>query len=464
MREVVLCVDLGGSGAKVSAVGADGRVRTDVVELPVSRRGHRVEAELADWWALLAGASGVVADGERVRAVVVASLRQGYVLSDGVSELAPAVLNSDRRGAGALPRLRQVDGLYELTGHWPAPELTLPKLLVTAEREPELWRRTERVLFLHDWLVWRLTGVAATEVSYACAGQLADVGARGWASGLLDELGLGTRWCAPLVQAGAVVGRTRQPFLGAPAGTPVVAGCGDTQLAALAAGGLGDGVVTVVAGSSTPVQAATAAPLRDPLHHPWVSTHARADRWAAETNAGYPGTMQGWGAGLLAGAAPSGEPGAGGVVAVTGAPEWTEQGWAVKAPMSLVGLRPDTTAADVAQALLEAHLATVRANVEDLERALGRPAAEVVLAGGAAERDPGFAGELAQMLGRPVRVARADAALAAWQLATGEELAPPGERVGPTGATSYESSYARYLEVWGALREALPDGDEEAGR
>lgn len=461
MREVVLCVDLGGSGAKLSTAGADGQVRTELLELPVRRQGHRVEADLSTWWSSLAGRPSVVRDDERVLAVVVASLRQGYVLADDVSEIAPAVLNSDRRGAAALPRLREVDGLYELTGHWPAPELTLPKLLVTAEREPERWQRAQRVLFLHDWLVWRLTGMEVTELSYACAGQLADVACRSWAGDLLHELGLGTHWCAPLVEAGTVVGDTRQPFLGAPAGTPVVTGCGDTQLAAMAAGGLEDGVVTVVAGSSTPVQAATAEPLRDPMRHPWVSTHARADRWAAETNCGYPGTMQGWGAGLL-GASPSREPGARGVVAVTGAPVWTEEGWAVKAPMSLVGLRPDTTAADVAQALLEAHLATIRANVEDLERALGRPAEEVVLAGGAAERDPSFGRELAEMLNRPVRVARADAAVAAWQLATGGPLPAHGEVVEPSGTRSYEPSYARYLEVWGALRAALPEGDEEA--
>ncbi|HEU4674592.1 MAG TPA: FGGY family carbohydrate kinase, partial [Motilibacteraceae bacterium] len=153
MREVVLCVDLGGSGAKVSTVEADGQVRTDVVELPVKRSGHRVEADLGAWWALLRDRPSVVGDDERVLAVVVASLRQGYVLTDGASEIAPAVLNSDRRGAPALPRLREVEGLYELTGHWAAPELTLPKLLVTADREPALWQRTERVLFLHDWLV-----------------------------------------------------------------------------------------------------------------------------------------------------------------------------------------------------------------------------------------------------------------------------------------------------------------------
>lgn len=132
--------------------------------------------------------------------------------------------------------------------------------------------------------------------------------------------------------------------LGLPAGLPVHAGCGDTQVAALGAGGLGDGVVTVVAGSSTPVQAATAAAPTDPEQHPWASTHARSDRWAVETNAGYPGSAEGWLGRLLDWPAPSGVPGAAGLTAVTGSPLWSEETWAVKPPVTVLGLRPDTPA------------------------------------------------------------------------------------------------------------------------
>jgi sugar (pentulose or hexulose) kinase len=71
-------------------------------------------------------------------------------------------------------------------------------------------------------------------------------------------------------------------------------------------GGLADGVLTVVAGSSTPVQAATDAPVQDPLGRPWVSTHAAKDLWAVEGNAGYPGSLSGWWSSWSAG---SDEPG-----------------------------------------------------------------------------------------------------------------------------------------------------------
>ena len=90
--------------------------------------------------------------------------------------------------------------------------------------------------------------------------------------------------------------------------------------------GLADGVVTVVAGSSTPVQVgggAAARPAR--ARSGWMSTHARADLWAVEGNAGYPGTFQGWWRGSpprttgpRARASCSRSP---------ACPAWTEQAW-----------------------------------------------------------------------------------------------------------------------------------------
>jgi xylulokinase len=170
------------------------------------------------------------------------------------------VLNSDRRGAAHADVLR---GSYATTGHWPAAELTLPKLLAVRAEEPDRWARAARVLFLHDWLVARMTGVHATEVSYACAGGMADVTARDWARDLLQTADTAVD-ARPDRGAGHRVGELGSGW-GPPATLPVVAGCGDTQLAAMGVGGLADAVVTVVAGSSTPVQAATAMPISDPL-------------------------------------------------------------------------------------------------------------------------------------------------------------------------------------------------------
>ena len=463
MTECVLGIDVGGSAVKVWV--HDGRTaESRSAPLVTDRPGpFRAEFDPGSWWtAISALVRRTVAarPGRRWGGLVVSSLRQGFVLTDGITEVGPGVLNSDRRGGAHLDRLRRLTGLYETTGHWPAPELTLPKLLCVRAEEPERWSMSRQLLFVHDWLVWRLCGQAATEVSYACAGQLADVERRDWARDLVEEAGVPAYLLAPLVEAGTVVGGLTAGGLGLPAGLPVVAGCGDTQLAAAGVGGLAAGVISVVAGSSTPVQAATAAPVVDERAHPWVSTHARKDLWAAETNAGYPGTYAGWLAGVLP-AEPSGRPGAGGLTATVAAPLWTERSWVAKAPAAVLGIRPDTDPADIAQAVVEAHAYAIRSNVRDLERVMGGSATDVVLTGGAAVRG-NLAGLCATALGRPIRLCTGgDAAAAAGRaLVTGEPVLPAETvTVEPADGTPYEEPYERYLEAHAALRERLPEID-----
>lgn len=461
--QLVAGLDVGGSSVKAWVATLEGEVvALTALDLPSLRPApHRVELEPAVWEATcrraLSEVVGQAPPGDWL-GVTVSTLRQGFVLLDAGGEvLGNGVLNSDRRGG---PYAGVLAGTHALTGHWPAPELTLPKLLAVQAEEPDRWAATARVLFLHDWLVWRMCGVQASEVSYACAGGMADVAARTWAADLLHSNGIGPSLLAPVVEAGTVVGELAQGW-GLPATLPVVAGCGDTQLAAMGVGGLGDGVVTVVAGSSTPVQAATAGPVQDPLGRPWVSTHAAPHLWAVEGNAGYPGTFSGWWDRLTQDEGASRDHG---LTAVTATPYWAQETWQVKPPVSLLGLRADTTAADVRAALLEAHAFAVRGNVEDLARALGRSASAVVVCGGAAA-DGRLPALLAEVLGRDVHHATgvSGAAAAGASLvgkAVGAHAHLPGlpPTVLPAGdASRWDEPYRRWCASHEALRTALPE-------
>ncbi len=461
--QLVAGLDVGGSSVKAWVADLDGTVHAQAVRsLPAVRPApHRVELDPAVWEAacrsVLTEAVSAAPEADWL-GVTVSTLRQGFVLLGAAGEvLGNGVLNSDRRGG---PYADVLAGTHALTGHWPAPELTLPKLLAVRAEEPDRWAATTRVLFLHDWLVWRMCGVQATEVSYACAGGMADVAGRTWARDLLQDSGIGLSLLAPVVEAGTLVGELGRGW-GLPEALPVVTGCGDTQLAAMGVGGLGDGVVTVVAGSSTPVQVATAEPVRDPLGRPWVSTHAAPHLWAAEGNAGYPGTFSGWWSALAGSAGPAREHG---LVAVTAAPYWSQETWEVKPPTSLLGLRADTTAADVQAALLEAHAFAVRGNVEDLARALGRRPAAVVVCGGAAA-DGRLPALLAEVLGRDVHHATGTTAAAAAGAAlvgkaVGAHTHLPGLPVAvlPAGdARGWDDAYARWCAAHAALRAALPE-------
>lgn len=460
---LVAGLDVGGSSVKAWVHAPEGVLAQVAAPTRTLRpAADRAEFEPDAWQdgcrsALAAAVERAGRPTDEYAGVTACSLRQGFVLLDGAGQpLGRGVLNSDRRGG---PYASVLEGRHDLTGHWPAPELTLPKLLAVAAEEPERWAATAQVLFVHDWLLALLSGERVTEASYACAGGMADVAHRRWAGDLLDTCAIGTERLAPLVEAGTPVGRLREGW-GLPAGLPVVAGCGDTQLAAAAVGGLADGVVVVVAGSSTPVIAATAAPVADPLGRPWVSTHADPGLWAAEGNAGYPGTFSGWWRGLAG--TPDAVSAPVDLLAVTAAPYWSRETWERRPPGSLVGLRPDTTVDEVAAALLQAHAYAVRGNLADLERALGAPARDVVVTGGGAV-DGTLPALLADVLGRDVRVAREGGAAEAGGVlvrrALGEDVPLPGlpERVLPAGDRApWDEPYERWCAAHTALRAALP--------
>jgi xylulokinase len=475
---LVAGLDFGGGGVKACVADVDGGEVLAVVEEP-TRTDHpapgRAEFDPHAWWQAAAAAMrAAVARAGRspreYRAVSVTSLRQGYVLLDARREMGPGVVNADRRGAEHLERVVATIGrrrLYEVTGHWSAPQLTLPKLL--EERRSGRLQGARTVLFVHDWALWRLCGERVSEPSVASAGQLLDVERRAWAGDILEALELDPALLAPLVDAGERVGTLRDADLGLPRGLDVMVGGGDTQLAAAGAGGLDDGVVSVVAGTTTPLQASTAVFPRDPQRHPWVSAHLRPLRWAAETNAGYTGMSLDWlvriaGADVqtLADEAAASRPGADGVTAAVTASTWSEETWSDRAPGGLIGFEPRHSRGDVARAFIEAHAYGIRGNLEDLERATGAPAIRVCLLGGAA-RSRGFVQLVADVSGRTIGRAASEYPAGrafAWLARSTEGVAEPpafeGEVVEPRESEAYEEGYVRYLAAGEALHRSLP--------
>ncbi|MDQ6796956.1 MAG: FGGY family carbohydrate kinase, partial [Actinomycetota bacterium] len=138
---LVAGLDYGGSSLKAWVADLETAEVLSAVTEPTETarpRPHAAEFSPVDWWAATGAAmrAAVEAAGRPpgdYAGITATSLRQGFVLiggsgREGDRELGPGVLNSDRRGGPHLETLRRqigVERLYGLTGHWPAPELTL---------------------------------------------------------------------------------------------------------------------------------------------------------------------------------------------------------------------------------------------------------------------------------------------------------------------------------------------------
>jgi xylulokinase len=441
---------------------------THTVGLPVRRPApDRSEFDPLDWWSGTRAALATVVTrfpGPYL-GLTLSSVRTGFLLTDGRVELGHGILPADRRGVGWLDELRGHRQLYAMTRHWPAAELTLPKLLAVRAEHPRRWADARRLLFLHDWLIWRLTGQEVTEASYACAGGLAHVSQRSWAGSLLDDLGIPRQLLAPLVKAGDVVGSLREAGLGLPTGLPVVAGCGDSQLAAAGVGAAHPGAVCVLADAETSLLAAADFAPFDPEQRPWVSTHAPRDTWAVEAPCGSPAVLLSWLARLLGvpvsslyDLAAGNRPGAGGLTAAVGLPHCTERTWAAPLRPALLGLDPAGGPAELASAVTEGYAYAVRANLADLDDVLGYPARLLVVTGSGAH--DGLASLLAAVTGRDVAVAEAElpaalagAALVAAAVGANASGEVPNRRVfGAADPERYDEPYARYLATYQRLQ------------
>ncbi len=275
----ILAIDLGTSAVKLALVSARGRIAAfESRSLEVNLvDGGGAEQDPADWWAAIRDgtrallAAGAVAP-ERVQAVGIGAQWSGTVAVDAAGEpLHPAILWMDSRGA---PFVRELTGgPIRLQGYgidkllaWLGPTGGIPQhggkdaiahVLWLRRARPEIYAAAHRFLEPADWIGARLTGVQATTPATITLHWLTDnrdLGRVRYHPGLLARAGMDPARLPPILPAGSVLGPLRPEVareLGLGPGVKVVAGSPDIPVAAVGAGGVGDGEAHVSLGSSS---------------------------------------------------------------------------------------------------------------------------------------------------------------------------------------------------------------------
>jgi ribulose kinase len=179
-------------------------------------------------------------------------------IGNGDVPLGPSLLWMDTRAAAEAAEISHTrHPVLGYTGGQVSPEWMLPKALWLARRDPSRYAAARRIVDVHDWVMFRLTGGWSLAQATIAAEWSYDPLAGGWPADLLSRLGLAglaDGWDVPRLPAGAVAGRlTPQAATstGLPAGLPVVQGLMDSYAAALAADVYQPGRVTVSVGTSS---------------------------------------------------------------------------------------------------------------------------------------------------------------------------------------------------------------------
>lgn len=255
-------IDLGTSASKFLLVDEVGRVLNTVAkEYPLSfPRPGWSEQDPAHWWqACLAGVPELLAgfDAKQVAGIGVGGQMHGLVALDAAGNvLRPAILWNDGRTAAQVDYLNETvgnDKLSAWTGNIAFAGFTAPKLLWMRQNEPDLFARIAKILLPKDYLVYRLTGVHATDYSDASGTLLLDVAHKRWSSEMLDLCGVTEAQMPTLFDSWQPVGTltaAAAAALGLPTDVVVCAGAGDNAAAAIGTGTVGEGRCNISLGTS----------------------------------------------------------------------------------------------------------------------------------------------------------------------------------------------------------------------
>ena len=169
----------------------------------------------------------------------------------------PAMEGVDSRAGGVVSRW-MTDGTFDrvhsrvMQSWFPAQQAPLLRWL--KDNQPDVLARTRWILSIKDYVRYRLTGEAFSEITSSSASGMMNVREARWDSPLLDELGIReVREKLPPLKlsadlCGAVCAETSR-LTGLKEGTPVAGGMWDVDAAAIATGVLDDGMLNIVAGT-----------------------------------------------------------------------------------------------------------------------------------------------------------------------------------------------------------------------
>ncbi|WP_314057633.1 xylulokinase [Shuttleworthella satelles] len=255
-------VDLGTSAVKLLLMEEDGRILNMVSrEYPISfPRPSWSEQKPEDWWQQTReGIRDLLRDYDRglVGGISFGGQMHGLVVLDREGQvIRPAILWNDSRTTEETEYLNEEVGRDFLSGHTgniAFAGFTAPKILWMKKREPENFTRIHRIMLPKDYLVYRMTGVHATDVSDASGTLLLDVRSRTWSKEMLAICGIRENMLPRLYESYDCIGKIRPDIakeLGLPENVRVAAGAGDNAASALATGTVGEGKCNLSLGTS----------------------------------------------------------------------------------------------------------------------------------------------------------------------------------------------------------------------
>lgn len=250
-KRCVIGMDCGTTNIKAVAVCGDGSIiaKASKESRMSSQNGVCREQEADCWWKDAADVLRKISEairekGGKTEAVAVSSHTVSLLALDGQGEpVRPAILYQDSRSVKEVKYITDRIGyerFVQIVGGQPAPAFLPGKLLWFKENEPALFRKTRWIVQASSYIVFKLTDVLSSDMDQATRTQCLDINSMRWSDEIGQVLGVDLEKILPPVVpvdhiVGFVTGEAARDT-GLPEGTPVLAGCSDALAAMYATG------------------------------------------------------------------------------------------------------------------------------------------------------------------------------------------------------------------------------------
>ena len=307
----ILAYDLGTGGIKASLYDEKGMCLADGFDayptLYPAPGYHEQRPE--DWWRatvtstrkLLAGLPADTA--ERIVGIGISGHSLGVVPMDAQGNLLRKTVpiwsdsRPDGQPADFFTNISETEW-YLMTGSgFPPPLYSVFKLMWFRDHEPELFERVHKAVGTKDYINYRLTGILATDHSYASGSGVYDLKNRCYSPRLISAAGLSSGIFPEIVPSTQVLGTLTAEAaqeLGLPRSVKVVAGGVDNACMSLGAGAFREGRAYNALGSSSWIAVSSSAPLLDAAKHPYVFDHVVPGQYVSALAIFSAGTAFSW--------------------------------------------------------------------------------------------------------------------------------------------------------------------------
>ena len=257
--------DIGTSGTKSCVMAEDGQVLgAHYIEYPLyTPFPSWAEHNPDDYWnacadTIRASIQQANINASEIRGVCVSALSPGCILVDkDLKPLQYSHIWMDRRGVKQSNWLKEHigdDRVFELSANPIDPYYGTVKLMWERDNRPELYRKAYKMQTAADYPTMKLTGRAVTDFSNAALIGIAfDMKKKAWDTAMLEEIGLNPELFPEPYACDDIIGEvTREAAerTGLKAGTPVLAGGVDCNMAYLANGALEAGDWSLTMGTA----------------------------------------------------------------------------------------------------------------------------------------------------------------------------------------------------------------------